>query len=67
MILKEGLVRICKESVVAYLKLLSWSGEADKNHENHDGRQSADSVQKIIGLVLCVPHVRRFSKQIGIH
>jgi hypothetical protein len=66
-ILKEERLRICKESVVAYLKLLSWSRETDKNHENIDGRQSTDSVQKIIGIDLCVPYVRRFSKQFEIH
>jgi hypothetical protein len=66
-ILKEERLRICKEPVVAYLKLLSWSRETDKNGENIDGRQSADSVQKTIGIVLCVPYVRRFSKQIEIH
>jgi hypothetical protein len=37
---------------LTYLKLLSWSGETDNIHENLEGKQSVDSVQKIIGINL---------------
>jgi hypothetical protein len=37
---------------MAYLKLLSWSGDADNIHETLEERQSADSIQKIIGIDL---------------